>query len=767
MIKIKILLVEDEGVTAMNIKADLIELGYEVVAIVARGEEVLQKCAELQPDLILMDITLAGAMSGIEAANEIRRKYDIPFIYLTAHTDSETLSRAKFTEPFGYLSKPCSANTLLATIDMALYKSSADKARHDAERELQRVRHEQQLILDNLGNTVLFLKNRKILWANPAAYRLFGYSVDDNLDGDTEMFYPDHKSYLEAGKQAYTALCCGEICSFEQQMKRKDGTLFWCRLTGQAVDAENPEEGSIWILEDITKRKLDENLLRKSEEKYRTIANFTHDWEFWTAPDERIIYCSPSCERITGHPATAFETVRSLMRQIIHPDDQDLYDQHRKYCNVNKEGVNDLEFRIIRPDGTIRWISHTCQPVFDRLGKFIGTRGSNRDITERKKLYAESTRTNNLESLGVLAGGIAHDFNNLFQGLLGNISLAKMYINRSSEAYQFLENAENVYASATKLTSQLVAFSSGGLETRATLQPAAVLKEIVRGGLQNSTLNVAFTFPKELYYIKVAPSQFQQLITHLLTNAKEAMPDDGTLNISATNTTLSESEAKEIFLAPGTYLKISIQDNGTGISPSNLPHIFDPYFSTKERGAQKGMGLGLALCNTIIRKHDGAITVESELGKGSIFNLFLPAVNVNTDVLSSPHERENIRRRILIMDDAPTVIQVASKFLESKGFRVSPAEDGAAAVNAYKQAMAANDPYSLVILDLTVPNGMGGLECLAQLTEFDPKAKVVLSSGYANDPAMTNFASHGFVGAFEKPYRLDEMLERIEQLLAR
>ena len=210
MSKIKILLVEDEAVTAMDIKSNLVQFGYEVVAVVANGEEAVRKTSELLPDLILMDITLAGPMNGVQTAAAILQSHQIPIIYLTAHTDQETLDRAKLTEPFGYLPKPCFANTLIATIEMALYKSAADAARRKAEAELKELAAEQKILLDQLG---------------------------------------------------------------------------------------------------------------KSEERYRTVANFTHDWEFWLGPEEGILYCSPSCQRITGYPVADFEKDPALIRRIVHPDD--------------------------------------------------------------------------------------------------------------------------------------------------------------------------------------------------------------------------------------------------------------------------------------------------------------------------------------------------------------------------------------------------------------------------------------------------------------
>jgi len=768
MDKIRILLVEDEGVTAMDLKSNLLQLGYEVPAVVSSGAEAVQQAAELLPDLVLMDITLHGPMSGVEAAAEINRAHHIPIIYLTAHTDSETLEQAKITEPFGYLPKPCHMNTLITTIEMALYKGEADKARRKAEAALSRVLKEQKIILDNLGYGVAFVKDRKILWSNPALARLFGYAPAEIEGRGTEMLYSDRQGYLHLGQEGYATLARDQRYSQQFQMKRKDGTLFWCRLTGQAVNPATPEEGSIWIMEDISERRQMEEALRQSEAKYRTVADFTHDWEFWIGPDEALLYCSPSCKRITGHSAAAFIKDPDLLRRVIHPDDRATFDQHRHACKTLQDDSDGLEFRIVRPDGATRWISHSCRPVFDGEGLFAGSRGSNRDITRRKQLEAEIIKARNLEALGILAGGIAHDFNNLFQGLLGNLSLAKMCTPVTSEAFQYLTNAEQVYASASKLTSQLIAFSSGGISLRTNLQPAALLQEAVNSDLEGRALVAEFDLAPDLGIVNIDPSQFRQVIHHLVENARDAMPTGGRLRVMATNVSAESPQGLPPTLTPGNYLKISIQDSGSGISLNNLPRIFDPYFSTKQRGVQKGMGLGLSLCDTIIKRHKGVITVETEPGRGSTFHIYLPAV------ISQPEKTTamEVNRgpggegpRILLMDDDLGVLQVATKFLSLSGYQVDTVPNGDMAIKAYQEALTSATPYTAVILDLTIPGGMGGKEAIAILKKMDPQVKAFVSSGYVSDPVMIDSQAYGFIAAIEKPYRLIEIKEMLERLI--
>jgi len=294
------------------------------------------------------------------------------------------------------------------------------------------------------------------------------------------------------------------------------------------------------------------------------------------------------------------------------------------------EASNEFDFRIIRADGEIRWISHLCHHIYDAKGHDLGHRISNRDITDRKRLEAELVKARNLEALGILAGGIAHDFNNLLQGLLGNLEIAKMKSEKASPAYRFLEQAEQVSGAAIQLTRQLIAFSAGGYSQPTIIQPAPHIREESLATLAYSGLAVEFDLPASLWDIKIDPSQFDNVIKQLVLNAMEALPAqaDNRLRITAANLSLTKNQATPPTLAPGNYLKISIQDQGSGIPKEHLPRIFDPYFSTKERGSQKGMGLGLALCDAIIRKQGGTITVESTPQQGTTFHIYLPAATL-------------------------------------------------------------------------------------------------------------------------------------------
>lgn len=486
------------------------------------------------------------------------------------------------------------------------------------------------------------------------------------------------------------------------------------------------------------------------------------DWEFWLDQHEVIRYCSPSCQMVTGYLASDFENDATLLHRIVHPDDLDKYEQHHHGLKTAKI-YDEIEFRIIHADESVRWLSHVCRPVYTATGRYLGTRGSNRDITKRKIQEAEMVKTKTLESLSALAGGIAHDLNNLFQGLLGNISLAKICLPEASEAYKYLASAENVYEQATQLTSQLLAFSTGGAPRRVATQLAPYIRQAVTANLSASELTVDFKMADDLWPVKVDPAQFLQVIDNMVTNARDAMPTAGKIMVTAVNEQVSTKMLGTI--PPGNFVQISIQDRGCGISADDLPRIFDPYFSTKQRCAQKGMGLGLALCNMIIQKNGGAITVETERGLGTTFHIHLPAVGIVPKQTTIKKEMTGRSPRILVMDDEPAVCHVATKYLCQHGYRVDSAANGAAAIAAYQDAQVKDDPYLAVILDLSIPGGMGGKEVFAILKENDPQVKAIVSSGYSSDPAMIDYAAHGFVEVLVKPYPLSKMKEVLDRFI--
>ena len=379
-----------------------------------------------------------------------------------------------------------------------------------------------------------------------------------------------------------------------------------------------------------------------------------------------------------------------------------------------------------------------------------------RDVTEKKKMIEELIKAQKLESLGVLAGGIAHDFNNLLTAILGNISLAKMYAKPQDIITDYLHKTEKASIRAQGLTKQLLTFSKGGAPIKKVTPLTELIKDSTSFVLRGSKVKCDYHFDQNLWAVEADEGQLSQVAQNLVINASQAMPDGGTITILATNESLALNESSS--LPPGNYIKLIFQDHGTGIPPEHLSRIFDPYFSSKSTGT----GLGLAISYSIIKSHGGLITVDSELGQGTTFSILLPAI---LNHVPQPEKQDNLHnivaRKILIMDDDQTVREIAAAMLTFIGCSFEEAGDGIEAISRYIKAQKDSVPFDIVIMDLTIPGGMGGKEAIAALLALDPQARVVVSSGYANDPIMASYKDYGFYGVLPKPFKMDELCKVI------
>jgi PAS domain S-box-containing protein len=421
-----------------------------------------------------------------------------------------------------------------------------------------------------------------------------------------------------------------------------------------------------------------------------------------------------------------------------------------------------IDHVVLTSTGALRIIAHNGAPIRDKNGTIIGVIIAFRDITEKQKMEEELLRARRLDSIGILAGGIAHDFNNLLTAILGNVSLAKLYVDRNEKAFGRLVDAEKASLRAKDLTQQLLTFSKGGAPVKRTASITDLLVDSASFGLSGSNVKCEFDLPEGLWPVDVDEGQMSQVINNLIINADHAMPAGGVITVRAENIVVGTDNA--LFLTAGKYVKISVQDQGIGIAEANLQRIFDPYFTTKT----KGSGLGLATCYSIIKRHDGLIIVESELGKGTIFHMYLPASEKQPTGSKGAEKREQTssgRGRILIMDDEESVREILSNMLQHLGYAVECAGDGSEAIASYRKSLLAGNAFGAVIMDLTIPGGMGGKETMQRLKELDPQVRGIVSSGYSNDPVMANFRAHGFSGVVTKPYLVEELSQTLENVV--
>lgn len=432
-----------------------------------------------------------------------------------------------------------------------------------------------------------------------------------------------------------------------------------------------------------------------------------------------------------------------------------------KPCHVHKVFTTGKPVYEEKHNPRIGQVEVRAYPIFDESGQVIMAIEHIRDITERKKLEEERVKSQKLQSLGVLAGGIAHDFNNILTGVMGNISLARMMAQPDSKLAGRLEEAEKATQRAGDLTQQLLTFSRGGEPVKKSADIKQLAMDSVSFVLRGSNVRCDFSLPDDLWPVEVDAGQMNQVFNNLVINADQAMPEGGIIRVLAENTVIGQEKLP--ILPEGRYVKVSILDQGTGIPESNLGKIFDPYFTTKA----KGNGLGLATVYSIINKHGGLITVESPAGIGAAFHFFLPAAKQEPD----EKQHENLpstsgKGKILIMDDEEIIREVAGEILLHLGYTVEYCSEGSEAITKYKLAGKTGEPYAAVLLDLTIPGGMGGKETMKLLLEIDPDAKGIVSSGYSNDPILSHYGEYGFCGVVLKPYAIREIGRTMHEVLS-
>ncbi|MBU0675696.1 MAG: PAS domain S-box protein [Proteobacteria bacterium] len=416
---------------------------------------------------------------------------------------------------------------------------------------------------------------------------------------------------------------------------------------------------------------------------------------------------------------------------------------------------------LIAREGTERSIADSGAPIRDKDNRIIGVVLVFRDVTQQLLMENELQKAKKLESVGVLAGGIAHDFNNILMAILGNINLASLLLPPGENLHTLMMEAEKACLRAKGLTHQLLTFSKGG----EPVKEAAAIPEIIRDSaefvLHGENIVCNYEIPDDLWLVDIDRGQMSQVIQNLIINAKHAMPQGGTIQVSCENVFPGEGEPVPL-PTDQRFVKVVISDNGMGIPQNLIDNIFDPYFSTKAEGT----GLGLAITHSIIKKHYGFITVTSLPGKGTTFTFYLP-VSVEQEVIIAVESvvRDPVEgiRRILVMDDDAMVRMVAAKMLETLGFEVLLAANGDTAVRIFRQACEDKEIIDLLIMDLTIPGGMGGKDAVKEILQLDPTARVVVASGYSNDPVMADYKAYGFMAAISKPFRLKDLEDVINQ----
>ncbi len=632
--------------------------------------------------------------------------------------------------------------------------------RKKAERLLRESEQKYRLLAENAEDGIYILGLQGFEYVNPGFEKIFGYSASELYSRSFDYLFLVHpedrsrvkkwkvqreKGYRKPAKYAFRAIS-------------KDGRTKFVEV--QSVVLPGQKLRILGIVRDLTERRKMEEALEEEKNRLQATISSIADAVIATDLQGRVKLMNRVAEEMTGW--TFREASGRKFSELI-----ELLDEHSRTCLpdpveqvLENGGRTGMEGLLVNRHGREMLVSLRAASISDREGRSSGAVLVLRDITEQRRREEELYRAQKLESLGVLAGGIAHDFNNILTTVLGNISLARFSLDEPEKVAEFLEEAEKAALQARNLTQQLLTFSRGGMPVRELIALEEVIKEAAGFATRGSGVKCLFRISRKLWGVEADRGQIAQVIQNIVLNAVQAMPEGGTVTVKATNHRVAEGKPG---LPPGSYVKISIRDTGVGIPEENLSRIFDPYFTTKETGC----GLGLSIAYSIVKRHGGKIEVESKPGRGSTFHIYLPATG--RKVPKREKEEGRLRKgsgRILLMDDEKTIREVARRMLQHLGYQVEVAADGKEAINKFRRAKKEGRPFDLVIMDLTVVGGMGGKEAARRILKIDPKAKLVVSSGYSNDPILSSHREYGFCGALRKPYKLEDLSRLLNRLLS-
>ena len=546
---------------------------------------------------------------------------------------------------------------------------------------------------------------------------------------------------------------------FDIEKKRMDGSEVSCSLTAVPITGKDNELiGIIENFKDISEYEIAREALKESEERYRNLQKNIPLGIFRSTPGGKIIAANPAMVKMFG--CDSEEDMQHTLAGKFYIDPE----RRQDLLNIlNKRGiVSGFEVQLKRKDGSSFWASMNIKGVTDTLDNVLYHDGIIEDISRQKKIEEELIKSEKLESLGLLAGGIAHDFNNILASVLVNIGLIKMVLKKEKRAVLKLNDTEKAIIRAKSLTQQLLTFSSGGALVKLPASIAGLLRDTTNFVLSGSRVKRKFTFADDLWDGEIDEGQISQVIQNLVINAAQAMPSGGLVHILADNVTI-EAGHNGLPLKEGKYIMIVINDQGKGIPAEHLDKIFDPFFTTKE----KKSGLGLSIAYSIIKNHNGLITVESQPGMGTTFYIYLPT---SGEKLKKPEETALPacagHGRVLLMDDEALILESTSDLLHEIGYTVEVAKDGSEALKLYEEARQSGCPFDVVVLDLIIPGGMGGQETIRELRRIDPQVKAVVSSGYSTDPVLAKHKEYGFVNALSKPYRMRDLNSVISEAVS-
>jgi PAS domain S-box-containing protein len=598
------------------------------------------------------------------------------------------------------------------------------------------------------------LKGR-IVFISPSVYFLSGYCVEEALGmnlAEEVYLYPEEREYFLKKLREK-----GEVKNFEARLTRKDGSIWWASTNAKFFrDSQKNILGVDGIVRDVTEKKKVEQALLAREQQLLAILKAN--------PDPMVVYdlngypqyLNPAFSRVFGW---SFEELSGMKIPFVPPDEQKKSSEKIREIFVHGKPLS-FETKRYTKEKRLVDIIINAAVVKDETGVSVGMVVNITDISDRKLLEAQYEQAQKMESLGTLAGGIAHDFNNYLGGIFGYVDLA-LHETCDEKVQGYLAKVLASSERAKGLTHQLLTFSKGGAPVKQVAPLDPFLQETTRFALSGASISAKFRIPPDLWMCEYDQNQIGQVIDNIVINAHHAMPSGGSVTVAAKNLLFDQNDP--LALIPGKYVIISICDTGIGIPPQYINRIFDPFFSTK----QQGSGLGLATSYSIVKQHGGIIDVVSEPGQGSCFHVYLPATGLTGKAeIKCIHGTYQGSGRILIMDDDPLIREMLGEILTGMGFSTAATRDGQEAFDAFMKANVQEDPFRAVILDLTIPGGVGGKDVVEQIRKIDEKIPVFVASGYSEDAAIAAPVSFGFTASIEKPFVISQLAQMLDKYLS-
>ena len=627
--------------------------------------------------------------------------------------------------------------------------------------EAREVSSSNRLLLDTIIDSafdgiVVLDKDTRIVRFSPGMERIFKYAASE---------LPDLRTWVrlcmpEAEQDATLASFWNDMATNSRPVRifeicDADGQAHWCRFNLCTMG-----DGMVLMCQDITHLVEVENASKESASQLSFIFEHLPVGIALTAEGNRIKDANPALGDMLGY---SVDELRQLsVFDLTHPDDS-LEEQLREVRTQLSGGAQtvSLEKRYVRKDGSTLWADLTVAWLHQDESEEPTALSVIQDVTAKRRMEQELARVEKLESLGVLAGGLAHDFNNMLTSILGNTSLAVREAKPGSRLEERLRRVEAASHRAQDLTQQLLTFSRGGAPVKQTASINELLVESTRFALRGAGIAAEFDIDPALNRVDVDTGQLSQVMHNLAINASQATPDGGTLMVQGDNLLVGSGD--DLPVGAGDWVRVRVSDTGVGISRENVTKVFDPYFSTKS----EGNGLGLSSCYSIIKRHGGHISLESVEGRGTVVTVLLPASQADLSP-REPTEDEITRQegRVLVMDDDEGICQLAQDVLSDAGYEVVLTKDGQSAVDAFGESLGCKDPFDVVVLDLTVPGGMGGVAALAEMKRASARVRAIVVSGYSTDSVMADYESYGFVAALVKPYESGDLVRVVDLVLS-